>query len=362
MSEENKEFSLPPIPKNSSNFAPPPIPGKAKASEKNLYVIVGSVLAVVVLCIIVGVIVSNNRSNNYTVNSYYSSNNSLKEGEVGLRGSNGSEYGVQIDEDYYSSLGAESSNSNGNYYGSGYSDNNRSDNNYSNNNYAEKKYTSSNIEPKEDNWNDPDYTSSDTPDNSSSAVSSTPENEYKVGNLITFGKRTWLVLDVQGNKALIFSADQLYRPYDDTPYYYSHKDEPYTWGISYLRKYLNGEYYNNFTIPERNRILTTDLLNEDNPDWGSDGGNNTQDKIFVLSASEMLRYGNTIAEFKNKLSIIWSDGWLRTPGRYPNRTTALYFFIRDNNTSNFNLKINYEGDDPRGEKSINPTMWIKTDK
>lgn len=361
MSEENKEFSLPPIPKNSSKFAPPPIPGKAKASEKNLYIIAGSVLAVVVLCIIVGVIVSNNRSKNYTVNSYSSSNNGLKEGEVGLRDSSSNEYGMQIDEDYYSSLGTESSNSYGNYSGGGYSGKNRSDSNYSNNNYSEKNYTSSNATPKEDNCNNSDYTSSGTPDNSSSAVSSTPENEYKVGNLITFGKRIWLVLDVQGNKALIFSANQSYKKYDDTPYYYSHKEEPYTWEISYLRKYLNGEYYNNFTIPERNRILTTDLVNEDNPDWGSEGGNNTQDKIFVLSASEMERYGNTIAEFRKKLSTIWSDGWLRTPGRYPNRTTAVYFFIRDNNTSNFNLEIYYEGYNPREEKSINPAMWIKTD-
>lgn len=359
MSEENKEFSLPPIPKNSSNFAPPPIPGKAKASEKNLYIIVGSVLAVVVLCIIVGVIVSNNRSNNYTVNSNYSSNNSLKEGEVGLRDSNGSEYGVQIDEDYYSSLGTESSNSYGNYSGGDYSGKNHSDSNYS-----EKNYTSSNAAPKEEKWNKSDYTSSDTPDDSSSAVSSTPENEYKVGNLVTFSKNHWLVLDVQANKALIISTNPFYRPYDDTPYYYSRKEEPYTWEISYLRKYLNGEYYNNFTIPERNRILTTNLLNEDNPDWGSEGGNNTQDKIFVLSASEMLKYCDTIMEFSNKHSYLhWSSGWLRTPGRYPNRTTAQYFFMRDNKNNSYSyLKIDYEGDDPRGEKSINPAMWIKTDE
>ncbi len=368
MTDKNKEdFLLPPFPESNGKFVPPPLPKKPKLQNKNLYIIAGGVLAAVVICVTAAVIISNNRPNDYIDNSYSSTISQPKEGEVGLRDSNGSEYTAQIDGDYYSSLGAESSRTYSGYYDNGYSSQSRYEDDRSDNSYSDRNYTSSTVSEPETTRNNSEYnsgyTSSISSENNSYAVSSEPENEYKIGNTITFSKRSWLVLDVQDNKALIISVHQSYKPYDDTPYYYSRKEEPYTWEISYLRKYLNGEYYNNFTIPERNRILTVDLVNEDNSDWGSEGGNNTQDKIFVLSASEMLKYCDTITEFKNKLSLKWGPyGWLRTPGRYPNRTTATYFFMRDNNNNSyFYLKINYEGVDPRKEESINPAMWIKTE-
>lgn len=209
--------------KNKEDFLLPPLPKKPKLQNKNLYIIAGGVLAAVVICVTAAIIISNNRPNDYIDNSYSSTISQPKEGEVGLRDSNGSEYTAQIDEDYYSSLGAESSRTHSGYYDNGYSnksryEDDRSDRNYTSSTVSEPETTRNNSEYNSG------YTSSISSENNSYAVSSEPENEYKIGNTITFSKRSWLVLDVQDNKALIISVHQSYEPYDDTPYYYSRKE------------------------------------------------------------------------------------------------------------------------------------------
>lgn len=231
MTDKNKEdFLLPPFPESNGKFVPPPLPKKPKLQNKNLYIIAGGVLAAVVICVTAAVIISNNRPNDYIDNSYSSTISQPKEGEVGLRDSNGSEYTAQIDGDYYSSLGAESSRTYSGYYDNGYSSQSRYEDDRSDNSYSDRNYTSSTVSEPETTRNNSEYnsgyTSSISSENNSYAVSSEPENEYKIGNTITFSKRSWLVLDVQDNKALIISVHQSYKPYDDTPYYYSRKEEP----------------------------------------------------------------------------------------------------------------------------------------
>lgn len=64
-----------------------------------------------------------------------------------------------------------------------------------------------------------------------------------------------------------------------------------TWETCTLRGWLNGTFYNTaFSQTEQGRIATTKVRNEDNPGYGTEGGNDTEDKVFLLSIGEVLNY------------------------------------------------------------------------
>lgn len=95
----------------------------------------------------------------------------------------------------------------------------------------------------------------------------------------------WEVLDVDDNRALLVSRYVLdCQPYND--YYGS-----ITWKYCSLRKWLNSKFLKTaFTAEERVRIPTVVLSNPDNPVFGTDGGGNTRDRVFLLSVDEILEY------------------------------------------------------------------------
>lgn len=95
----------------------------------------------------------------------------------------------------------------------------------------------------------------------------------------------WLVLDKQDGKLLLLSKDAL-----DCKMY-NKETGAVTWETCTLRSWLNGEFYNTaFRQTEQERILMTQVKNEDNPEDGTEGGNDTEDKVFLLSIGEVLNY------------------------------------------------------------------------
>ena len=95
----------------------------------------------------------------------------------------------------------------------------------------------------------------------------------------------WLVLKEDDKKALLLSAYGLdARPYNE-------KDEEVTWETCMLRKWLNEDFYNiAFSDEEKRRILLTEVENADNPKYHTPGGNDTEDKIFLMSIDEVEEY------------------------------------------------------------------------
>ena len=64
-----------------------------------------------------------------------------------------------------------------------------------------------------------------------------------------------------------------------------------TWETCILRGYLNGEFYDEtFSYAEKELIAETTVITNSNPYCGTDGGNDTNDKIFLLSIEEVVRY------------------------------------------------------------------------
>ena len=69
---------------------------------------------------------------------------------------------------------------------------------------------------------------------------------------------------------------------------YNETNTGVTWETCTLRTWLNNEFLNTaFSKAEQNGITTTTVVNVDNPEYATNGGNNTQDKIFLLSLDEV---------------------------------------------------------------------------
>lgn len=91
----------------------------------------------------------------------------------------------------------------------------------------------------------------------------------------------WRVLSVDGNDAFLLADQNL----DSQPYNEIGKDV--TWETCTLRKWLNSDFLNNaFDSSERAAIMDTTVVNEDNSNWETEGGNDTTDQVYLLSIAD----------------------------------------------------------------------------
>lgn len=122
--------------------------------------------------------------------------------------------------------------------------------------------------------------------------------QFVVGNYVTFGEYSqtaagkdmtpieWLVLARDGNKALLISR------YGLDAQKYNTINTGVTWEKCTLRTWLNNAFYNKaFNSAEQTAILITSVDNSKCQGyWSTEGGNNTQDKVFLLSYAEANKY------------------------------------------------------------------------
>jgi hypothetical protein len=88
--------------------------------------------------------------------------------------------------------------------------------------------------------------------------------------------------------------------------------------------------------------LLSNIINEDNPVYNTDGGNNTEDYIFLLSISEVLKYNELFPKFK-------SNSWLRTPGNHPGSAA---FLSVDGSAMEYGYDVSGEN------MKIRPVLWM----
>ena len=147
------------------------------------------------------------------------------------------------------------------------------------------------------------------------------------GAVIPFGGYDWRVLEVQDGRALILSN----RVIEKRAYHGVYMS--ITWAQSNLRNYLNSSFYNSFSAEDRALIAETKTVNNDNSWFGTNGGSDTNDKIFLLSIEEVVKYFGDSGQLMNKNpnSENWIDDqhnpsrqevdfswWLRSPGNDSN--------------------------------------------
>lgn len=212
--------------------------------------------------------------------------------------------------------------------------------------------------------------------------------EPRIGDIVRFGtyeqdndtsngaeEIEWQVLDIQGDKALIISKYAL----DSRPYH--EETVPVTWETSTLRAWLNDDFLNTaFTASEQKSIRATTLSNPDHASFGTEGGNDTVDKVFLLSTDEANQYFASDAERivyvtayafargcytcdQSTLTSYWSVNgdeycstascwwWLRSPGFH----TVYANSVHDNGQV---IARSPGSDVRRGENAVRPAMWV----
>lgn len=144
---------------------------------------------------------------------------------------------------------------------------------------------------------------------------------YYQSNSSTKEPIKWRVLSINGNDAFLLADQNLdNQPYNNQPW------ADVTWATCALRTWLNETFLNNaFSKDEQNAIKKTLVVNENNLEYGTNGGVDTTDKVYLLSIAEASNsaYGFDSefyedSETRVAMNSIGEAGFwlLRSPGRY----------------------------------------------
>lgn len=92
----------------------------------------------------------------------------------------------------------------------------------------------------------------------------------------------WRIIEINGDEIMLMSDKLL----DCVPY--NRVSEAVSWEGSYLRQFLNDEFYDHaFSIEEKEAIIEKQIENNPNRSYKTDCGSTTVDKVFVLSSEEV---------------------------------------------------------------------------
>lgn len=216
-----------------------------------------------------------------------------------------------------------------------------------------------------------------------SAPDDTVTNEVSVdipavGDTITFGSYEqdndlsngsedieWSVLAVDGNRVLVISKYVL-----DVQRYHESVSRV-TWETSTIRGWLNNDFLNAaFNEEEQSMIPTVLVQNEDNPNHGTPGGNDTEDRVFLLSIHEASTYFHADNEARACGATAYAIGqglffeedthynplggvnwWLRSPGEDPFAVATV--------TQNGRYEYHYySATDITISGGVRPAIWI----
>ncbi len=167
----------------------------------------------------------------------------------------------------------------------------------------------------------------------------------------------WKVLMIYDGRALLLSQYLL----EAMPYNYSQVSV--TWEGSTIRSWLNSTFYNDaFSEAERAYISQNWNPNPYNPAFGTNGGNNTFDNVFLLSMDELQTYfPNEASRKASPTAVARAHGaygtadkncawwWLRSPGQNTSCATSV-------NSIGVLLNTGPLVNDTTG--GISPAIWV----
>ena len=188
-----------------------------------------------------------------------------------------------------------------------------------------------------------------------------------VGNTISFGRYPqdeggrvkpieWTVMKTEKNKMLLLSKYVL----DAQPY--NKEKKVVTWQTSDIRRWLNSDFYTTaFNNIEQKKIADTLVKTENNSEYGTDGGNDTKDKVFLLSIEEAESFFINDGERKAKTTkyaekagvFMGNEGypwwWLRSPGKYGRNAAGVYY---SGSVDRYGRIVDYATD------GVRPALWL----
>lgn len=167
----------------------------------------------------------------------------------------------------------------------------------------------------------------------------------------------WLVLAKEGTKILVISKYAL----DCKPYNTS--NTRVTWETCTLRKWLNSDFINAaFSADEKAMIPTVTVSADKNPDYSTNPGKATQDKVFLLSITEVNKYFSSYSARECEPTDYADSGgayvssysanclwWLRSPGNLQYRAAGV----------DYNGGVEENGRDVDSTiHAVRPALWI----
>ena len=193
------------------------------------------------------------------------------------------------------------------------------------------------------------------------------QQEFCVGDIVTFGNYEqdnnlskkepieWIVLDTDGTKLLLLSRYCL----DNVAF--NNKQTNVKWEDSSLRKWLNTTFLKTaFSTKDQSILVSSVIETPDNPTYGTSGGSNTTDKVFLLSieeaeyyfGSDSARQADATAYADAQGAQVYKSGtwWrLRSPGKFDYSVASVYA----------SGKIAYAGDTVSDTGcAIRPAVWV----
>ena len=191
---------------------------------------------------------------------------------------------------------------------------------------------------------------------------------YEQDNSTSNGKEAieWTVLDKDGMFLLLISKQAL----DFQQYNTSYTDV--TWESCSLRKWMNGTFLNKaFNAEEQAQIQNTTVSADKNPEYNTNPGNATTDKVFLLSINEVEKYFNsdearkcaptayakaqgayTSDSYKTASGAATCWWWLRSPGSTQTSAASV----------NYDGSVYYLGDlVSSAYDAVRPALWINLD-
>ena len=166
----------------------------------------------------------------------------------------------------------------------------------------------------------------------------------------------WLVLEVKEGKALLLSKYGL----DAKPF--NIKRKSITWEECSLRKWLNEDFYNKaFTAEQQMQIAETKVKAEKNPEYSTNQGNDTVDRVFLLNIQEAYKYFQTSearktppTEYAVRQGAYRSDSglcwwWLRSSGNNSNDAATVF---PDGVVRGDGRNVNFDS------RAVRPALWL----
>lgn len=189
-----------------------------------------------------------------------------------------------------------------------------------------------------------------------------------VGDTVEFGKNfyskgkdeslRWEILAIEAKRILLFSK------YAIAACAFNQKDGAVSWETSDIRKYLNGSFYDKaFSAWEKKIIKESLVVPEKNMRYGTEMGDVTCDRIFLLSASEVEQF--MPQEEKRKRTV---TAYALEKGVCINGNDTCRWWLRNQGHSSdtvaevdYNGRIHFYGMSAEYDScGLCPAMWIKS--
>ena len=168
--------------------------------------------------------------------------------------------------------------------------------------------------------------------------------QFTVGNTVSYGQWNgqpihWRVLEQRGKLRLLHAETLLtQRAYNDQRILMS-------WRACSLRTWLNHDFIEQaFSKEERGQLVASAVHAKENPDYGTPGGQDSMDKVFLFGIDELQKYYPT--DERRAMGDWW---WTRTPGSNLVSAVGVY---PDGSLYIPGININYT------DGGVRPAMWV----